>query len=321
MKKIVALLLACMMLMGIVGCSTQGQPSDTTAPAATEATPAATEAATETTEAPTETEPADNGYEGTRKTLFWYSDALKMDCNYSIYLPASYDENDSTQAYPVIYLMHGVGGHQLNMIERFSTPDILNKLIGNGTLPECIVVFIDGYNSFYYDGPGLAMETAIIKDLIPFIDENYHTLAAKEGRIIGGISMGGYGASRFAVKYPEMFCAALLMSPAVWQESQGNVCSGLHLFNNFDQTTWDAEHPLAFLDSYAEADSPVKFYVVHGTEDTVVPPADVEHFVNELGNVADVEYVPYEGGVHAWTTWVDTCEMALTYAGSVLSAK
>ena len=171
----------------------------------------------------------------------------------------------------MIYLMHGVGGHQLNMIERFSTPDILNKLIGEGKLPECIVVFIDGYNSFYYDGPGLAMETAIIQDLIPFIDANYNTLATKEGRMIGGISMGGYGAARFALKYPEMFSTALLLSPAVWQNAQGNVCSSLHLFNNFDQATWDAEHPLAFLDSYAETNSPVNFYVIHGTEDVVCP--------------------------------------------------
>ena len=128
-------------------------------------------------------------YAGTRKTLFWYSETLKQDCNYSVYLPASYDENNKAQAYPVIYLMHGVGGHQLNMIERFSTPDILNDLIGSGELPECIAVFIDGYNSFYYDGPGLAMETAIIHDLIPFIDKTYNTLASKEGRIIGGLSM------------------------------------------------------------------------------------------------------------------------------------
>ena len=94
-------------------------------------------------------------YAGTRKTLFWYSETLKQDCNYSVYLPASYDENNKAQAYPVIYLMHGVGGHQLNMIERFSTPDILNDLIGSGELPECIAVFIDGYNSFITMDPAL----------------------------------------------------------------------------------------------------------------------------------------------------------------------
>ena len=259
-------------------------------------------------------------YAGTRKTLFWYSETLKQDCNYSVYLPASYDENNKAQAYPVIYLMHGVGGHQLNMIERFSTPDILNDLIGSGELPECIAVFIDGYNSFYYDGPGLAMETAIIHDLIPFIDKTYNTLASKEGRIIGGISMGGYGAARFAAKYPQMFSAALMMSPAVWRNSQGNACSSLHLFNNFDQATWDAEHPVAFLASYTVANSPVKFYAIHGTEDTVVPPADVEAFVEKLSQVAEVEYVPYEGGIHAWTTWKETCREALKYAGKVLQA-
>lgn len=257
-------------------------------------------------------------YAGTRKTLFWYSETLKQDCNYSIYLPASYNANDKTQKYPVIYLMHGVGGHQLNMIERFSTPDILNKLIGNGSLPECIVVFIDGYNSFYYDGPGLKMETAIIKDLIPFIDNNYNTDATKAGRMIGGISMGGYGAARFALKYPEMFSAALLLSPAVWKNAQGNACSSLHLFNNFDQATWDAEHPVAFMNSYAAANSPVNFYVIHGTADTTVSPTDVEWFVENLKKVAPVEYVPYQDGIHAWTTWKVTCEEALKYAGTLL---
>lgn len=316
MKKLIAIILACLLTAGIVGCSSQGS-AETTAPAESQATETTAPAETETTPAETEAP----GYEGTRKTLFWYSDALKMDCNYSVYLPASYDENDKSQEYPVIYLMHGVGGHQLNMIERFSTPDILNKLIGEGKLPECIVVFIDGYNSFYYDGPALAMETAIIQDLIPFIDANYNTLATKEGRMIGGISMGGYGAARFALKYPEMFSTALLLSPAVWQNAQGNVCSSLHLFNNFDQATWDAEHPLAFLDSYAETDSPVNFYVIHGTEDAAVPPADVEFFVDTLGKVAPVEYVPYEGGIHAWSTWEITCEMALEYAGSILNGK
>ncbi len=188
-------------------------------------------------------------------------------------------------------------------------------------MPETIVVFIDGYNSFYYDGPGLAMETALIQEFIPFIDSTYHTIASKEGRMIGGISMGGYGAARFAVKYPEMFSAALLMSPAVWRNSQGNACSGLHLFNNFDQATWDAEHPLAFLDSYAAANSPVKFYVIHGTEDPIVPSEDVEYFVDKLDDVADVTYVPYQDGIHAWTTWENTCEMALEYAGSLLLAE
>lgn len=257
-------------------------------------------------------------YAGSRKTAFWYSETLKQDCNYTVYLPASYDASNKEQKYPVIYLMHGVGGHQLNMIERFSTPDILNKLIGEGALPECIAVFIDGYNSFYYDGPGLKMETAIIKDLIPFIDKTYHTDATKAGRMIGGISMGGYGAARFALKYPEMFSAALLLSPAVWKNAKGNACSSLHLFNNFDQATWDAEHPTAFLSSYAAANSPVNFYIIHGTADTTVPVADVELFVDKLKKVAPVEYVPYQDGVHAWPTWKITCEEALRYAGTLL---
>ena len=43
--------------------------------------------------------------------------------------------------------------------------------------------------------------------------------------------------------------------------------------------------------------------------------------MDALGKVAPVEYVPYEGGIHAWSTWEITCEMALEYAGSILNGK
>lgn len=100
------------------------------------------------------------------------------------------------------------------------------------------------------------METAIIHDLIPFIDKTYNV--GQQGRPHHRRhSMVVIGAARFAVKYPQMFSAALMMSPAVWRNSQGNACSSLHLFNNFDQATWDAEHPVAFLASYTVASSPV----------------------------------------------------------------
>ena len=95
MKKLIAIILACLLTASIVGCSSQGS-AETTAPAESQATETTAPAETETTPAETEAP----GYEGTRKTLFWYSDALKMDCNYSVYLPASYDENDKTEEYP-----------------------------------------------------------------------------------------------------------------------------------------------------------------------------------------------------------------------------
>ena len=262
-------------------------------------------------------------YKGSTTSPDLYSPALKLDWNYTAYLPASYDEGNPNQAYPVIYLLHGAYGNHTNMQERFSTSDIMNDLIGSGKMPEAIVCFVDGFNSYYVDGPAFAMETALIEDLIPYIEAKYHGMGTKEGRIIGGISMGGYGAARYAMKYPEYFSAALLLSPAVWQNATGTgSVSGWHIFvdenNQFSQEAWAANHPLVYKDSYIEANSPVNFYIVHGDKDTTVLPSAVAAFYEELSQFAPATYVNYAGGTHAWATWGATARMALEYAGSLL---
>jgi S-formylglutathione hydrolase FrmB len=60
------------------------------------------------------------------------------------------------------------------------------------------------------------MESAVIDDLIPEVERTLRVLKSRDGRLIGGLSMGGYGALRFALKYPESFAAAALLSPAIY---------------------------------------------------------------------------------------------------------
>ena len=55
-----------------------------------------------------------------------------------------------------------------------------------------------------YDGKYMA-ETTVIKELIPYIDKNYRTIASRNGGRIQGMSMGGFGAMRLALKYPDLF--------------------------------------------------------------------------------------------------------------------
>ena len=56
------------------------------------------------------------------------------------------------------------------------------------------------------------METIILKELVPHIDETYRTLASRQGRLIEGFSMGGYGAARLAFKHHEIFGAASILA-------------------------------------------------------------------------------------------------------------
>ena len=251
----------------------------------------------------------------------FYSRELKLDWNYSVYLPAGYDAKDTTKKYPVIYLLHGAYGGHDNFLRMFSTPNMMNELIAQGKMPEAVVAFVDGFNSFYVDGPAFKMESAIINDLIPFIESTYHGMGTKEGRVIGGISMGGFGTARFCLKYPQRFSCAVMLSPAVWHEIEEGKCScaSWGLFKEFlTKDRWQSVHPEAYLEGYAKAQSPVRFFIAHGTKDAAVPLADVTAFCERLQAFAPVDYVTAEGEEHAWPFWEMGMRTGLEYAGRVL---
>ena len=63
--------------------------------------------------------------------------------------------------------------------------------------------------------PGLSYEDHIIKDVLPLIDRTFSTLPQREARVIGGLSMGGYGAIKLALKFPHLFCSATSHSGAL----------------------------------------------------------------------------------------------------------
>lgn len=253
-----------------------------------------------------------------------YSPTLKLDWNYTAYLPAGYSLSENAdKKYPVIYLLHGAYGNHRNLVERFPIQKILDELIATGQLPECIVIFPDGFNSYYVNGPAFAMEDAFVKDLFPTIEKLYRVDARKEKRIIGGISMGGYGAARFALKYPELFNCALLISPAIWEKPQpGTGVTTWHVFPEgdagFSQKIWEQFSPQGLFESYKAAGNPVEFYIISGAADTTVPIETVRTFADKLSAVATVELSVEENGIHAWTFWEGATKKALQFAGQRL---
>jgi enterochelin esterase family protein len=134
-----------------------------------------------------------------------------------VYLPPSYESN-SSRRYPVVYLLHGFTGNSemwlnVNTFYSPSVPQRYEKLIRSGTIGEMILVFPDGYNrlggSQYLNSPVTGnYEDFLIKDLIPYIDSKYRTIANREGRSVVGKSSGGYGSIRLAMRHPEVFSAA-----------------------------------------------------------------------------------------------------------------
>jgi S-formylglutathione hydrolase FrmB len=144
------------------------------------------------------------------------SAAAKTKVSYHLYTPAAYDR-EPTRRFPVVYWLHGSGGGAAGIAKVAANFD---AAIEAGKTPPCLVVFVNGLVEGMYvdwkDGSA-PLETVIFKDLLPHIDATYRTIATREGRLLDGFSMGGYGAARLGFKFPEMFRAVSIVGAGPMQ--------------------------------------------------------------------------------------------------------
>jgi S-formylglutathione hydrolase FrmB len=97
--------------------------------------------------------------------------------------------------------LHGLTGHFSNWTDK-------TKLAEYAADHNFVIVTPEGDNGWYSDSvsvPNDKYESYLVNELIPAIDKTFRTAAKRENRFIAGLSMGGYGAIKFGLKYPEMF--------------------------------------------------------------------------------------------------------------------
>src|SRR5216117_230442 len=134
------------------------------------------------------------------------SSALGTTQPYSIFLPPSY-ARESARAYPVVYFLHGLNNdHTSWTVDRYGNLQAkVEEMIVARKIPEIIMVHPKGDNSFYCnyaDGTKL-YEDFIVQELPHFIEANYRAMKDRSHRAIGGTSMGGFGALKIAMKFPD----------------------------------------------------------------------------------------------------------------------
>lgn len=136
------------------------------------------------------------------------------DRRFAVSLPPSYHDGD--RRYPVRYWLAGYGGQAGNQAwVEFVATDVLpivDGMIEDGDAEEYITVWIDGYNRFggslYSSSATIGdWESYIVREVVEYVDGHYRTIAHRDGRVIDGVSMGGSGAMRLALRYPDVFCA------------------------------------------------------------------------------------------------------------------
>lgn len=261
---------------------------------------------------------------------------------YKVYLPAGYQS--SGLRYPVIYLLHG-RGDSLSAWDRNKT--LLDELIAGGKMPAMIAVMPDSPSSdrggYWVDSaytkdslPGAKVETGVIAELLPHVDANFRTIQHRNARALAGYSMGGYGALRYALVYPELFCAAIVLSPAVYTPlpPAGSSTREFGAFGSvntlFVDEIYRAKNYPALLAGFAAKNLPLRMFIAAGDDEYKNPdPAeagnDIDLEAHLLFNrVSRVTGISAElrilDGDHDWAVWQPALREGLAFVARSLRA-
>jgi S-formylglutathione hydrolase FrmB len=215
----------------------------------------------------------------------YQSTLMQRELRYGLYLPPSY-ESSGTRRYPVLYFLHGLNENEMRWSTRGETDLQLDRMIAEKKLGEFIVaVPMSSSTSFYTNARAgnAPWEDAIVKEFIPMIESSYRVNATRATRGISGISMGGYGALKIAMKHPEMFGSVSAHSAALVPDLNGTAVTGRRLdlfktlFDNIygigfasggplDLKYWNENNPLELAKDTSRLRG-MKIYFDCGTED------------------------------------------------------
>lgn len=246
------------------------------------------------------------------------SKALGRAMPYEIYLPDGYDKG--RQHYPVLYLLHGAGGDERSWSDRGHIREKADQLIARGAIPPAIIVMPGCPACWWVDGAKDNAETAFWSDLVPTIEMRYRTIETRGGRLIAGLSAGGYGAVRFALRYPDRIAAVAALSPAVYTETVPQTSAArlqppfLAQNGQFNQAAWDTHNYPALLDSYFSQSFRVPLYLVSGDNDKFgVAFETALLFKRMFERQPDQVELRVVDGDHSWKVWEATIDDAMRY--------
>lgn len=149
------------------------------------------------------------------------STLLQKDISYSIYLPDGYDQEGDME-YPVVYLLNGFTGDETDWTHKATMQPIVDNLVASHKIKKMVIVMPDGDDRLYMnkeDGT-YPFEDMLIKEFVPYIERTYKIKKDRTSRSISGLSMGGAGALRLALKYHTLFGACAAYSSALFTEKE-----------------------------------------------------------------------------------------------------
>lgn len=241
-----------------------------------------------------------------------YSNTLKAWRAYNIFLPQSYDA-DATKKYPILYLLHGMMDTNYGWTMRGHLKDVMDQLVASDEACEMIIVTPNaggdinaGAWNGYFNMPDWAYEDFFFNEFVPYIEKTYRVIGDKQHRAIAGLSMGGGGATSYAQRHTDKFCAAYAMS-ALMSIPKGSENPSPDPANKMSILTKAViEH--SCVDYVTQADSSqlyalrtVKWFVDCGDDDFLLD-RNIE-FYQAMRNAGIPCQFRVRDGAHTWEYW------------------
>ena len=243
-----------------------------------------------------------------------FSDALELNVTLRVILPQPttthahhYPGIAMTPPHPTLYLLHGLGDNSSSWtrqsnIERYAWKRNL------------AVVMPEVHRSFYADMLRGNKYWTFLSEELPGLCRRFFPLSDKrEDNFVAGLSMGGYGAYKLALTYPDKFCAAASLSGALDRTRRMETTEKLeeefrHVFGTPLEYTGSGNDLLHLAEKLARGSGPrPALYQCCGTADFVYPEnvAFRDH-LRALG--VELAYHEHEGREHEWGYWDQTIQ-------------
>lgn len=248
-----------------------------------------------------------------------YSNVLGMEVAVNVIIPQTTVKKIGTSStapvtdIPVLYLLHGMGGNETVWLRKTSIERY-------ATAAQLAVIFpatdLAWYTDTTYD---LRYWTYLSEELPQLMQQFFPTLTTKrEKTFVGGLSMGGYGACKWALLQPERFGKAIVLSAPLVLQGQEAL-----LLETRDRAYWEGifgpladlanscHDPFTWVREFSKTSPKPEFFVACGTEDPLHPAgAYYQGLLQKAGFTVDWQEGP---GGHEWQFWDTWIQKALAW--------
>jgi S-formylglutathione hydrolase FrmB len=255
------------------------------------------------------------------------SPALGRAIPYTLYTPPGVPRGPL----PVLYLLHGLGDDERTWARLGQIEETMDRLVAERRIAPMLVVMPAAGRSWYVDDPDPAgagaMMQALTRDLVAHVETAHPAASCREGRAVGGLSMGGYGALLFAMDEPRRYGAAFALSGSLFrpmpedpEERSRRVTRmfGRVFGEPLDWRRFNAWNLFPKLPPYIADERRTPFYLAVGDEDFPSLRAGVAAFREALtASGVEVAY-RMDVGPHVWSLWARQLGPALEWVSANL---